>query len=444
MRKRRVPFRGKETTMKKISLISLLCICMVCSLALGLISLSAQADSTALTAEEIDSILNTETDASQITSPFIEVSGKVRSSVVGVNNYQRPSSTYYYFGGYGNRQQPQEKLYATGSGVVVTELGHILTNYHVVEGASRITVTLEGDENEHEAILAGQDENLDLAVLYVADLERPAVPLGDSDQIQVGEWAIVIGNPLGEEFARTVTVGVVSALDREVTDSTYDRYGRRTSITNKMIQVDAAINSGNSGGGMFNMLGQLMGIPARKYTSNRNSFFSTEADVDNIGMCIPINEAKPLLRSVLESWNGSEAQAASAASGDLTGKPRMGITVLTLRNASGSSLPNGAYIVSVETGSPADEAGLKAGDIVVAVDDNVVTDQNKLTEYVGKHGAGDTLSVKVFRLEGITEIVDLDDWTVDLTALSQMKDGEYIDLSLELKIIDKIQTSLNK
>ena len=104
------------------------------------------------------------------------------------------------------------------------------------------------------------DPELDIAVLQVPDLNLPAVPLGDSDKLQIGEWAIVIGNPLGEEFERTVTLGVVSALDREVKDSAVDRYGRRYAKTNQMIQVDAAISSGHSGGGMFNVLGKLQGI----------------------------------------------------------------------------------------------------------------------------------------------------------------------------------------
>ena len=233
--------------------------------------------------DEIKGIVGTSTDSSQVSSPFTEVANKVRNSVVGVNNYTTTTAYYGYgygFGfGYGNRQsEERENLSGTGSGVVISNYGHVLTNYHVVEGASRLTVTIANDESEHEAKVVGYDADLDIAILQVDNLNLPAVELGDSDQLQVGEWAIVIGNPLGEEFARTLTVGVVSALDREVTDTTLDRYGRRTSITNTMIQVDAAINSGNSGGGMFNVLGQLQGIPARKYSS---SGYSTTT-VDNI------------------------------------------------------------------------------------------------------------------------------------------------------------------
>ena len=253
--------------------------------------------------DEINALVNTVTDPSLVTSPFIQVANQVRNSVVGVNNYT--STTYYSYGfGYGGRQsEDRESLTGTGSGVVISKYGHVLTNYHVVEDASRLTITIATDESEQEALLVGYDEELDLAVLHVQGLALEPVPLGDSDQLQVGEWAIVIGNPLGEEFARTLTVGVVSAIDRKVTDTTLDRYGRRTSITNSMIQVDAAINSGNSGGGMFNTLGQLQGVPARKYSSN--GFYS--ASIENIGMCIPINVAKPLIEEVLRGYNGDAA-----------------------------------------------------------------------------------------------------------------------------------------
>lgn len=420
----------------------------------------AFADEKKLTKEEINSIVDTSTDKSLVTSPFTQVSNMVRNSVVGVNNYQ--TVTTYSIGGSngwgfdfgfgfpfgddygrGGQQQSKEQLAGTGSGVVITDYGHVLTNYHVVEKASRITVTVEGDDKEYEATVAGFDADLDVAVLYVPGINEAPAKLGDSDQLQVGEWAIVIGNPLGERFARTLTVGVVSALDRKVTDTTYDIYGRKTSVTNQMIQTDAAINNGNSGGGMFNVLGQLMGIPARKYTSNS----SVSADVDNIGMCIPINTAKPLIREVLENFDpASEAatKAAEEANGtDLTGKPRLGITILTLRNTSGSSLPNGAYVKEVEANSPAARAGMQDGDIIVAVNDTVIANQSELTSALSNYNAGDTLKIKVYRLNGITDIVDLDNWTVDLNTLETMKGGNYIDLTATLEIIDKAQSSKN-
>ncbi|MBO2517616.1 MAG: hypothetical protein CW338_10205 [Clostridiales bacterium] len=429
---------------KKLWLIvpsALLAVILVCVSVAGTF-----AEGNAIPAEEIDSIVDTSTDPSLITSPFIEVAKNVRDSVVGVNNYQMVT-TYSIGGrgygwGYGNRysSQSQEKLCGTGSGVVITAYGHILTNYHVIEKATRVTVTVEGDKEEHEATVSGYDADLDIAVLYVPGLKVAPVPLGDSDALQVGEWAIVIGNPLGEAFARTVTVGVVSALDRSITDTAYDRYGRQIKVTNSMIQVDAAINSGNSGGGMFNMLGQLQGIPARKYTTTRMS----QTDVDNIGMCIPINVAKPLIREVLEAFDaGTDADdedpgAAESSSRDLSGKPRMGIIVSSLSNSSGTSLPNGAYITSVDENSPAAKAGLQPGDIIVAVNDTIISNHSKLISTVGQYGMGDTLKVTVFRMDGLTDIVDLNRGTVDLIKLQTMQDGDYFEVELTLEIVDKI------
>lgn len=398
--------------------------------------LSAGADSDTIPQEEIDTIVNTTTDSSQVTSPFTQVAEKVRNSVVGVNNYTvRRNNSYYGFGygyGYGNGTS-QETLAGTGSGVVISKYGHVLTNYHVIEDATRVTVTIANDESEHEAIVAGYDEDLDVAVLMVPGLELDPVPLGDSDQLQVGEWAIVIGNPLGEEFARTMTVGVVSALDREVTDTGYDRYGRRTNITNTMIQVDAAINSGNSGGGMFNVLGQLQGIPARKYSA---SGFS-ETTIDNIGMCIPINVAKPLIESVLQAYNGSTPGTNTASNGNiqspLQGKPRLGVTGTTLNSTGNGKVPLGAFITAVDAGSPAEAGGMKPGDIIVEVDGTVVSNMTALQNKLNGYNEGDTITVKVFRDEGLAKQVDQ-----QYITLSEIGEGEYIDLTITLRIVDNL------
>ena len=403
---------------------------------------SAGAAGNTLTEEEISAIVNTSTDASQVTSPFIQVADQVRNSVVGVNNYAMASSYYNYGFGYGygfgrgDQNQSRERLTGTGSGVTISNYGHVLTNYHVVEGATRVTVTTALDEEEHEATVVAYDADLDVAVLLVPGLNLPAVALGDSDQMQVGEWAIVIGNPLGESFARTMTVGVVSALDREVTDSTTDRYGRRTSITNTMIQVDAAINNGNSGGGLFNTLGQLQGIPARKYSSN--SLYS--ADVDNIGMCIPINVAKPLIEQALRDYNGETdvqragkgpENASGSTTSPLNGKPRLGVTVSTISSAGQSVLPNGAFVRNVEKNSPAAEGGIQPGDIIVEVDGTVVSSNSDLISKLGGYQEGDSISVKVYRDPDLA--AQAEQTSIDLTDVG---DGEYVDLTVVLRVID--------
>ena len=400
----------------------------------------AGAATNSISQQEIDAIINTTTDASQVTSPFIQVASQVRNSVVGVNNYTVSSSYYGYgFGygfGYGGRQpESRESLNATGSGVVISNYGHVLTNYHVVEGASRLTVTTAVDESEHDAQVVGYDANLDIAILQVNGLNLPAVPLGDSDQLQVGEWAIVIGNPLGEDFARTMTVGVVSALDRQISDTSTDRYGRRTTITNTMIQVDAAINSGNSGGGMFNTMGQLQGIPARKYSSS--GLFS--ASIDNIGMCIPINVAKPLIQQVLRDYNGeldtrSANNSQSGQDNTMIGKPRLGVTVSTLNTGSNSVIPQGAFVKEVEAGSPAEEGGILPGDIIVEIDETIISSSSAMIQKLnGGYQEGDTLKIKVYRDEALAKQVD--QTTFDTTDLGK---GDYVDLAVTLRIIDKV------
>ena len=416
----------KNKTHKRSLLAVLLATVMV-----SCVLFSAGADT--IPAAEIDAIVNTTADAEKVTSPFITVANQVRNSVVGVNNYARAS--YYGYGyGYGYPGSSREALSGTGSGVVITNYGHVLTNYHVIEDATRLTVTLANDESEHEAKVVGYDSDLDIAILHVPGLNLPAVPLGDSDQLQVGEWAIVIGNPLGEEFARTLTVGVVSALDREVTDTIYDRYGRRTSITNTMIQVDAAINSGNSGGGMFNVLGQLQGIPSRKYSSS--GYFSTTT-IDNIGMCIPINVAKPLIEKVLREYDdtslpGGSSQADANVNSPLMDKPRLGVTIASISSSQARGvLPAGGLVRSVDEGSPAAEAGVKPGDIIVEVDGKITASSDAVIAQVQGHNEGDTLLLKVYRDQGVAD--QINNATIDLTKVG---DGEYIELTVILRVVD--------
>lgn len=215
------------------------------------------AQNTSAAAEAVTAANSTTT---VVTSPFTAAVQQVRNSVVGVSNYQTVRYGSYgnnfYFGygfGYGNGRnndqqiEEREELAATGSGVVIGQ-GFVLTNYHVVEDASSLRVTVtddSGNTDEYAATLVAYDESLDIAIVYATGLDLPAVTLGDSDTLQVGDWAINIGNPLG--FTKTTTVGVVSALNRAIESESYDKYGRKSTITNAMIQVDAAINSGNSG-----------------------------------------------------------------------------------------------------------------------------------------------------------------------------------------------------
>ena len=387
------------------------------------------------------------------TSPFTEPVAKVRDSVVGVANYQivrysnRSTSPFddffgFPFGGYGYGSpygngrgydediQEQEVQAATGSGVVIGEKGIVLTNYHVVENASSLKITV--GEEKYDATLLAWDENLDIAILQAPDLTLKPVPLGNSDALMVGDWAICIGNPLGEQFSGTVTVGIVSALDRAVHSSTYDKYGRKETITNTMIQTDAAINSGNSGGGMFSVTGELMGIPTLKYTGSAYS----GATVEGIGMCIPINAAKPLIEDVLSGKIQAvqpKQSTSTAADSTLAGKPRMGVTITGMNPnsyaVSSGALPNGVYVKEVEENSPAAMGGMQPGDIIVDVDDTVITSTSQLTSIVGAKQAGDTLKIKVYRVPGLA----------DMQGNEEIPDGEYIDLEVVLAIVDEIK-----
>ncbi len=416
----------------------------VCALVLTLallcgVAINAAAGTGTIPQEEIESLIGTTTDASAVTSPMIEVANGAKKSVVGVNNYQVMTSSIYGYGSRNRSTTTTETLVGTGSGVVISKYGHVLTNYHVIESAVSVRVTTDaGDEIDAEVVAS--DEDKDIAVLLVPGLDLEPVPLGDSDSLQVGEWAIVIGNPLGEDFARSVTVGVVSALDREVTDSAYDRYGRRTTIKNSMIQVDAAINSGNSGGGLFNVLGQLQGIPARKYASN--SFFSTTT-VDNIGLCIPINVAKPLIQEALEAYNADDVaskvaekeqkeQEQAKLQNGLSGKPRLGVSVVSLTESNNAVqqhiLPAGSWITVVEDGSPAKEAGLQVDDIVVEIDGEIIRSSTDMISKIGTYNEGDTLKIKVYRIPGLSQA----------EYVSDIGEGEYVDVEVTLRMIDEV------
>ena len=421
---------NKKNFFRTLSLV--LTLALVISLGTSLL----QQDSTA-GAESVTLSQN----ATVVTSPFTEAVQKVHGSVVGVNNYTM-SSGYgnygdfgfpfgfgfgygYGYGGGREEREPEEVLSGSGSGVVVAQ-GYVLTNYHVVEDATRLEI-ISGEET-YECTLAGSDESLDLAVLKVnGSFPIEPVVLGDSDVLNVGDWAICIGNPLS--FTGTTTVGVISALNREITNSTTDVYGRRTDSVNLMIQTDAAINAGNSGGGMFNVAGELIGVPSMKYTGS----YMSATSVEGIGMAIPINVAKPLIEDVL-AGKTTDAQANNAGNTSLTTaeKPRIGVTVANLNTnlaaVVNGVLPNGAYITEVEAGSPAEKAGLVAGDIVVEVDGTIIKSTTEMINILQNKQAGDTAAMKVYRVEGLN----------DMESFEEIPDGEYIDVIVELAILDSV------
>lgn len=373
--------------------------------------------------------------ATVVQSPFTAAVNGVRDSVVGVNNYTTVSrNNNFYFGygyGFGGRSTPPEEntgrevLQGSGSGVVIAN-GYVLTNYHVVEGSTSLEIT--AGEETYAAVLAGHDESLDLAMLRVESLELKPVVLGDSDVLNVGDWAICIGNPLS--FTGTTTVGVISALNREITNASTDVYGRRTEIKNAMIQTDAAINSGNSGGGMFNVAGELIGIPSMKYTG---SYYS-RSTVEGIGMAIPVNAAKPLIEDVLSGKAATEADTASdSAAIASAGKPRIGVSVSNVNTSnpafSMGLLPRGAIVTDVEAGSPAEKAGLQVDDIVVEVDGTIITSTSQMVGLLQAKQVGETAAVKIYRVEGLGSIENIED----------IPEGQYMDLQIELALLDNVK-----
>lgn len=258
---------------------------------------------------------------------------------------------------------------ASGSGFIITDDGYILTNHHVIEDSNSITVTMY-DGSVYDADLIGYDQSNDIAVLKIDATGLTPVVLGDSDAMNVGDQVVAIGNPLGE-LTFSLTAGLISAKDRQITMS--------GGTTMTLFQTDAAINSGNSGGALFNMYGEVVGVTNAKYSSS-----SSGASIDNIGFAIPINTIRPIVESIIEKGYVS--------------KPYIGVTVSNVSSESQLyGLPKGAAIQSVTEDSPAEKAGLQRGDIITNANDTEITSSDDLVSMVRKMAVGDTLNVTVYR-----------------------------------------------
>ena len=265
---------------------------------------------------------------------------------------------------------------ASGSGFVLTEDGYILTNFHVIEDSNSITVSLYNEES-YDATLIGYDESNDIAVLKVDAENLVPVVLGNSDNLNVGDSVVAIGNPLGE-LTFTLTSGAISAKDRKVTLS--------SSVTMDLLQTDCAINSGNSGGALFNLYGEVIGVTNAKYSSSSSS----EASIDNIGFAIPINSIMHIVESIIEKGYIS--------------KPYVGISVSDVSQETQQyGIPAGAAVQSVVEGSPAQQAGLQRGDVITAVNGTAM-DSNALVDFVGESNVGDELVMSVYRQGTTLEI----------------------------------------
>ena len=272
----------------------------------------------------------------------------------------------------------------SGSGVIISEDGYILTNYHVIEDARKGGYPVEVmmyDETAYEAEIVGYDEDNDIALLKIDAVGLNAAQLGSSDDLTVGQTVYAVGNPLGE-LSYTITGGMVSATDRTITTE--------SNVAVNMFQIDAAVNSGNSGGPVYNAAGQVVGIVTAKYSAT---------GVEGIGFAIPISDAAHIANQILEH-------------GYVADKAYLGITCSTVSNSAAQSynMVVGAYVNSVNEGSAAEKAGLQPDDIITALDGKAVAGSSELTSMIKQYHAGDTAELTVWRNgEEITLSVTFDE-----------------------------------
>jgi putative serine protease PepD len=278
-----------------------------------------------------------------------------------------------------------------GSGVIFDTSGHILTNNHVVAGAgqgSKITVTLN-DKRTYDATIVGTDPSTDLAVLKLTNAPKDlkAITLGDANAIKVGEPVMAVGNPLG--LAGTVTTGIVSALNRPVTTSDQqpsDPSGQSTGgepVVTNAIQTSAAINPGNSGGALVNAGGQLIGINSAIASLGSSSGSSSQSGSIGIGFAIPVNEARSIAGQLISTGTATH--------------PFLGVSSKDGVVADGSAKRAAAVLTNVVSGTPADKAGLQAGDAIIAVDGNSIDGSLSLVAQVREHSVGDKVTLTIVR-----------------------------------------------
>lgn len=340
-------------------------------------------------AEDLTSQTTTDLGASETTDIDVgegdttlatAVASKCLPSVAAVDVYSRSSNTYSNIYGFGFGPSSSDELSATGlgSGVVLSDDGYIVTNYHVVSGGERFEVTVDGET--YEAELVGSDPSSDLAVLKCQNASGlSAMEIGNSDDLVIGEWVMSIGSPFGLE--QSVATGIVSATSRSQIMSSSDTSSEVTIYPN-MIQTDAAINPGNSGGALVDANGQLIGI--------NTLITSYSGNYSGVGFAIPVNYAINIAQQIIDGQEPTHAQ--------------LGVSLVTI-NAQmaaryGLAVEEGAYVSAVSVGSGAETAGIQEGDIITAFDGQEVTSASDLMLDVRTKNPGDTVTLTVVTEDG--------------------------------------------
>lgn len=326
------------------------------------------------TEDDDDDTTILESDRTDIDVETVKPNEKMTPAQVYANNVNSTvgittSVTTNYWG-------QQTTSAASGSGFILSDNGYILTNHHVIEDSDSITVSFY-DGTSVSATLIGSDASNDIAVLKADATGLSPVVLGNSDNMHVGDSVAAIGNPLGE-LTFSLTSGIISALDREVTMS--------NGITMNLIQTDCAINSGNSGGALFNMYGEVIGITNAKY-----SYSSGGVTIDNIGFAIPIDQVRSIVESIIEKGYAS--------------RPYLGISVINVSyEMLVYGLPQGAAIQEIAENGPAHKAGLQINDIITKINDTEILDRYDVIQFLNTVNVGDKITVTVYRRGATKEI----------------------------------------
>ena len=316
-------------------------------------------DTTQDTSTTLSTVVHTNTGDKNLTPT--EVYNQNVNAVVGIST---EATTTNVFG-------QVSSAICSGSGFIITSDGYVVTNNHVVEDADKVTVSMY-DGSTYDAKIVGTEPSNDVALLKIEGSNFPTVSIGSSDDVSVGDQVVAIGNPLGE-LTFTLTVGYVSALDREInTDGN----------PINMLQTDVSINSGNSGGPLFDMNGNVIGITTAKYSSSSLS----SASIEGIGFAIPINDVMSIVDD-LEKY------------GYVTGKPQLGVTVRDFDTTTAATygLPAGVYVQDVEAGSAAEKGGIQSGDIITGMNGKEVANYTEMAVVMKQLKAGQTVEITVFR-----------------------------------------------